>query len=250
MHSIRKDKIDIVKYIIDSIQRHFKKQRIICLILYGSALNESKIEPKDYDLLLLLDRYSKTDYQMLKIVKNNFPVELFIDYKDQILRKGLENYQRGRHGSYFVGCLAYGKCLLGNNFYLSNLDKISRNIMQRDLLFRIEEYFYRIQQHYVNDGLNDNDSLRMVKKYISRICMDLLLYSGELTFVDIHKFHYSQIMTLVLKSVLFSRNDKDLLRKLLLDSKKVNLIGLTIQSLYEVYLNCFEGWMNIYQNHK
>lgn len=208
---------------------------------FGSSFSNAVTPPEDYDFLLLLNQYEINDLTLLKKVNGHLPVELVIDYLDQINRRGLENYQRGRHGSYFVACLASAKCLLGQNFYLSNFGKIPRSSIKRDLLYRIEEYFYRIQKYYVIGAHEDADAMRMIRKYLSRICMDLMLFSEELEFQDVHKYHYLDIINrLVMQAKSFAPELKEKLKKFFAEENQFNLIPEIIPQLYSLYLDYFE----------
>ena len=80
--------------LFEKINLLFNKERIICLLRYGPKERFDGSLPEDFDFLLLLDKYQKDDYSALSFLKKmNLPIELFIDYKDQILSKGIENYQ-------------------------------------------------------------------------------------------------------------------------------------------------------------
>ncbi len=76
-------------------------ERIICILRYGPRRKFDGSNPTDFDFLILLDKYNKNDYQMLSVFGDSeLPIEVFVDYRDQIISKGIRNYQRGRHGSY------------------------------------------------------------------------------------------------------------------------------------------------------
>lgn len=236
--------IIIQKYLINFIKENFRNNRIICLLAYGSSICYSpKMKPKDYDFLLLLDKYNKSDYKILKRITNKYHIELFIDYWDYIKRKGFDSYQRGRHGSYFVPYLALAKCLIGENIYQQSVKIIPIKTIKKDLLYRIEEYFYRIQKLYI---YKDKDASNVTKKYISRICIDLLLYANEMSFEEIYTIHYEEVIhKKVMHSNIFDQNIKAQLSKLFL-RMNTNLLLETIGSLYEVYLKCFEDYRKTY----
>jgi hypothetical protein len=228
--------------IVQFVQKNFSPERVICLMTYGSSLSEQLIPPEDYDFLLLLKTYDAGDYDLIsEVTKSNLKIDFFLDYEDQIIQKGFENYQRGRHGVYFFAALSTAQCLIGKNFYLENISKIPEKNIKHDLLFRIEEYFYRIQKNYIWQN-QKSDSSALLKKYISRICMDLLLYNGEMTFSEVHTIHYvSVVNVLVPSSNLFSSHLKEQIRIFFLrgDEKQVPVI---VGELYKVYLSLFKNF--------
>lgn len=248
MDKVNKSKIFHKERIIDVARSFiidvFGMSRIECVILYGSSITDDSLPPEDYDLLLLLDTYNTDDVAVLRKLKDKIPVELFIDYKDHILRKGFNNYQRGRHGSYFFACLAYGECIIGDNFYKHYLSHIDRLCIKKDLLFRIEEYFYRIQKHYLN--ATNVRAYDQIRKYILRIVFDILLYSEVIELRDFHKVHYLNIYEMyVSKSLIFNDQLKQLLGNFL-RKEDMTLVPLIIKELYELYLFYFERYNSEY----
>lgn len=237
---VNRQKIEMsVNIAKDFILNNFDQKRIECLILYGSALNCNDIVPNDIDLLLLLDTYNNDDLKKLIKISSEISIQLFIDYKDQILRKGLNNYQRGRHGTYFFIVLAFGRCILGKNFYLNNVDKLENRIVKRDLLFRIEEYFYRIQKHFINKTSQD---IFFIKKYFSRIVFDLLFFYDIISHTNIHEVHYLNIFDIYLnRSKIFSRS---LTKKLsrFVKGNNIDLVPEIVGEMYNVYLRAFDKY--------
>jgi len=227
---------DINKIVIKKLTSFFNKKRIICLLKYGPDTQIDGTFPKDFDFLLLLDKYKKNDYLILsRFKKLNLPVEIFLDYKDQILAKKIKNYQRGRHGSYFFKILSSANILIGRNFYKENESKLDKKKINQDLLFRIEEYFYRIQKSIINER---NSNKREIEKYLGRILTDIFLLKNKLQFSDMHKYHYTTILVHITnKTKILNSKTKRLISQFL--SKKeldLNILGEIINILYKNYL--------------
>jgi len=227
---------DIDKVMTEEVIFLFGKNRIVCLLRYGPKTKFDGTPPADFDFLLLLDKYQNKDYLLLSLFKKlNLPVEIFIDYKDQIISKGIKNYQRGRHGSYFFKILASADTLLGRNFYKENERKLDKHKINSDLLYRVEEYFYRIQKSMINEG---NPIKKDIEKYLGRIVTDLLLVTGDIQFSDMHKYHYTSVMSDILKQTnVININTKKLIAKF--QSKTdmdIDLLGRLIGVLYKQYL--------------
>jgi hypothetical protein len=72
------------------------------------------------------------------------------------------------------------------------------------------------------------------------LCLDLLLFSGELDFKDMHQFHYKEIFdSHVNNSKLFSLELKYLIKDYMSGTRFENISPL-ISSLYSAYIKCFE----------
>lgn len=237
---LTKENIDLLaQEVVEVLTVRFGKNRLISVILYGSAISQSDIIPKDLDILVLLDTYSVEDILILREIATKYPVELFIDCRDQIEQKGLENYQRGRHGTYFFVSMAYAKVLHGVNYYALHAGEIPFAIIQRDLLFRIEEYFYRIQKLI---SQKENIDMFMVEKYISRICTDLLLYTKELKLSELHSYHYKEIVQeIFIKSSLVNAETTRLVEDFF-SGQKIETVPVLFGALHTIYMACFDNW--------
>lgn len=227
---------NINQIVAENIILLFDKKRIICLLRYGPKTKFDGIPPLDFDFLLLLNKYQNNDYLILsRFKKLGLPVEIFIDYKDSILSKGIKNYQRGRHGSYFFKILSSADTLLGKNFYKENEKQLDKNKINLDLLFRVEEYFYRIQKSVTNENIPNK---KEIEKYLGRILTDLLLVENNLQFSDMHKYHYTDIIFNIINTTdIIDAKTKNLISKFLSKSNlDLNLLGEIINALYKKYL--------------
>lgn len=227
---------DINKIIVEKIRSLFDKERIICLLRYGPKEKFDGSSPEDFDFLLLLNKYQKDDYSVLSSLKKmNLPVEIFIDYKNQILSKGIENYQRGCHGSYFFKILSSAETLIGNNYYKENQNKLDKTRIKFDLLYRVEEYFYRIQKNIIN---SEEVKKLEIEKYLVRILTDLMLINEEIKFQDMHNYHFTHIIYNKLKSTnIIDDHTKNLIREFFSNNIiKGDIIGEIAGDLYEQYL--------------
>lgn len=226
---------NIDSIVSEKVLSMFKKERITSLLRYGPKSKFDGSPPSDFDFLLLLNKYNYDDYTKLASIKSlNLPIEIFIDYKDEILNKGIINYQRGRHGSYFFKILAYADVLIGDNFYKKYEYKLDKNKINLDLLYRIEEYFYRIQKSIVNGNPQKED----IEKYIGRILTDLLLVNGSIDFKDMHTHHYTTIIGEIANSTnIVDKNTKNMLSKFKSEAiLNQELLGKIIGILYKQYL--------------
>lgn len=200
----------------NAVTQHFPGKRIICLLRYGPASTLGGDLPADFDFLLLLDTFDATDYSTIQLL--NLPIEIFIEYKSHIELRGIQNYKRGCHGTYFIHILASAQVLLGTNHYATLTGKLSEKNEHADLLDRIEEYFYRIQKL----ALNANSSTEMqTTKYLARIVTDVLLVNKDLTYEDMHRLHYSDIIqTAVARTSIFSEEQKSALTEYFMQPDK------------------------------
>lgn len=227
---------EISELILQKISSLFEKERIICILRYGPKKTYDGSPPTDFDFLLLLDKYQNRDFILLSKIKElNLPVEIFVDYKDQILSKGIKNYQRGRHGSYFFKILSSAETLMGNNFYKDNEKELNIDKINFDLLYRVEEYFYRIQKALINK--KEFDKIQ-IEKYLGRILTDLMLVNREIDFENVHNYHYTSILlNLINSSQMFNSNTKFLINTFIYNNNlDFDCLSKIIGELYPTYL--------------
>ena len=112
---------------------------------------------------------------------------------------------------------------------------MDRNKINQDLLFRIEEYFYRIQKNIVNEKTSNKIE---IEKYLGRILTDLFLVKKELQFSDMHKYHYTSILfDIINKTKVIDLKTKKLISKFLSEQElNLNILGEIINILYKKYL--------------
>lgn len=199
--------VEIENAVKKAVIEHFPKERIVCLLRYGPATTLTGKQPADFDFLLLLDTFDAKDCSSIQLL--NLPIEIFFDYKSHIELRGIHNYKRGCHGTYFIHILASAQLLLGENYYATIATKLSEEKEHMDLLDRIEEYFYRIQKLLLNDT---HGGIKCTPKYLARITTDILLLNGDLTYEQMHQLHYSDILqNTITETDVFPEEQKDLL---------------------------------------
>lgn len=233
---MKKTSVKIEKEVANAICDLFPAERICCLLRYGPAQISHERTPADFDFLLLLDAFDREDYPRTRAIKQrNLPIEIFIDYKSHVLLRGLQSYQRGCHGAYFIHILATAKTLLGKNFFADFVHDISAKEVQDGLLNRIEEYFYRVQKDILNSQTQTVSTL--TTKYLARILTDLLLLNDEINFADMNRYHYVDIIESKLSdSPLFDEDEVTQIQNLFLtETPSTEDIMPTIAILYQVF---------------
>ncbi len=162
----------------------------------------------------MLDEFNDQDYLLARRIRDlNLQVEIFIDYKKHILLRGIENYKRGCHGTYFIYILASAKTLLGSIFFSDQASHITQSKARADLVDRVEEYFYRIQKTILNGEPEAASNITV--KYIARILTDLLLLNNDIDFDQMNTCHYSEIIrSKISDSNLFTENQVSQIQKL------------------------------------
>jgi hypothetical protein len=232
--------IEMDKIIVSKILQHFSPRRVVGVIAYGSALDK-QCKNEDYDFFLVLKSFNEKDFLILEKILKYFKdtnVSLFINYKDWVEKKGIHNYQFGRHGVYFINVLTEGNVLYGKNIYSEYAKKIKSREIKHDLLYRIEEYFYRIQKEL---KISNSDATNHIKKYFYRIMIDLMLLEKIVSFKEVARTHYKRLVDekMSINDLLLCKKfKKDYLR---FDSYTDNTyVPKLYKKLYTAFIQCYQ----------
>lgn len=231
---------EINKIIVSRVLQNFNSRRVVAIIAYGSALDK-QCEPHDYDFFLVLKSFNVEDFLTLQKVLNCFKksnVSLFVNYKSWIDKKGIHNYQFGRHGVYFINILAEGNLLYGKNIYLEYLPKVRAEKIQHDLLYRIEEYFYRIQKEL---KISSPNKFSHIKKYFYRIMIDLMILKKVINFKEVAKTHYKRLVEEKMRDTklfFFKKFKKDYQE--LNSHTDIEYVSKLYKKLYTSFIQCYQ----------
>ena len=174
------------------------KDNIECVLLFGSAVHDDN--PRDIDIFVLLRSYRSDDLPLLRETMKDFPlIDLHVQWLDDLNRQ--KSLRFGNQGSYFGQILSRSRVLCGINPF-DGLNETLSDKDKEDLRRKVAEYFFRLDQMFIRTDSKAQD-LKYLRKYLIRICLDLLLLSGELKPRDLHMFTLSEAEVLILDSGLF-----------------------------------------------
>jgi hypothetical protein len=184
------DAEQVIPIAVTSLRKEVKNKfgnRVVCLLFYGShAYSRPRSDGSDYDYYLLLDKPKNGDLQILKsICDKSINSDFSLQYLSVLERRGWNNFQHGNHGAFFLFHLASSITLLGTNIFSRKVMQLDRDTVVNSLVSQIEEYFWRLDHWHIN-GLKDKELLLSTKKYLVRICQDIMLAKGDISFQEIN----------------------------------------------------------------
>lgn len=152
------------------------KDNISCFIIFGSLVNIPSLTlNKDIDFCIVL----KSRDESLLIAVKKYINDHFIDpdvtiyYADE-LNSNLPFRDIG-NGLFALEYLALGTLIYGINIFSQLLSKVSRQEYKKSLIEKIFDYILRIRRTYVIEK-DEGDKLNYIKKYLSRLLVDLMIY--------------------------------------------------------------------------
>lgn len=225
-------------YVLDIVLEKFGKERVIDLLFYGSNASGGNLSPEsDYDFYLLLDHPHIQDLEYLKdCIGGNCKLDITLQYRSILEAKGLNNFQHGNHGLFFFHYLATATSLMGSNYFATRIHEIDDFSTQESLLFQIDEYFWRLNQSF----LYDKSWRLFFRKYIMRICIDILLLENVLPYEKISRLSHLEVLNqYVIASEHISRSTKDLLLTQYTNLNKSLWLEIR-QLLYADYLTLYQ----------
>lgn len=230
---------------VQKVQDLFGKDRIICILFYGTnAFKRNDKEASDYDFYIMLDHFTQEDDALFKNLVNQFgyiSLDLAYQYLSDIEKRGWRNYQLGNHGVFYILNFAQAKLMYGYNIFQRKLVLLERSHLNKSILNQIQEYFWRLDNWYLKE-LSQNILEENFKKYLIRICIDILLLNGDISFQEINQSEYKDIALLAQDKAYFSSRTKDLFISCFDDQIKEN----TIASLRDLQRSVYEDYLNLY----
>lgn len=212
----------------------FEQKELVCILLFGSALFEEA--PRDIDIYILFTIFSTDQFDKLRTLKGEFPkMDFTFQWRDQIQSK--KKYRLGNQGAYYLQILASAKLLFGENIFKMKFGEAPLSLSQKiDLLEKIDDYFLRLDQAMINP--NFTQIVPFVKKYISRIALDLMFILDEIKIQDAHRINTSKRYSIIIQSLVFSHIRMSL-KKIFQEDDLANYPELKNQ-LYKVYQRIYK----------
>lgn len=230
-----------IKEICEKFNSIFKN-RIICLLYYGSHAYDREIkETSDYDFCLVLDeRQSKDNLYIRKVLNGLKKVELTLHYLKDLEEDGWDNFHSDNHGIFYMYHFASTQAIIGNNIFARKIHLLQSADVIASLRRQVIEYFWRLDN--IIFTLPDNELINsdILRKYSIRILQDLLIIKGEISFEEINRLNYTEFYNdILIKSYYISNTTKELVWLIInkLDISVENIIVLK-EVLYEDFKNC------------
>lgn len=228
--------------IVEKLRFVFGDKRIVNLLHYGSsATGRNFTEKSDLDLYLILDSPQSDDIKHLKsIILENPKLDFSLQYESILERKGVNNFQHGNHGIFFLFYLATADSLIGENYFAKRLAQVDLTKEKLSLLYQIEEYFWRLSKWYLYEI--DSVWILYYQKYILRVCIDMLLFEDLMPYREVSALSHLEIIDRYIRNAkMFSMDTKNLITKQY-SEPKTELWTELRDALYQDYLSIFSAF--------
>ncbi|MEK7169027.1 MAG: hypothetical protein AAB778_03380 [Patescibacteria group bacterium] len=224
-----------------TITSTFEARRIISLLYFGSnAFKVNNHKFSDYDFLLLLDKYKKSDLLKLrKILTRNMykkvDINLNLIYLADLVKRGPRNFQIRSLRPDFYKYLENSIVLIGKNYFKENPIYFSKREMSEYIDFKIQEYYGRCDKLLLQ-GKSTCELKRKIKKYTKEMLRMLLIRECKLSISEINTKTYKQLYLIAINSKYITRSTA-----LLIKSRRIGDIEKAMRALYVKYLELFDN---------
>jgi hypothetical protein len=194
------------------LEKEFK-QRIVCLLYYGSnAFNRELRKNSDFDFCLVLDTQKHDDIKCIRSITLRYPhIEMTLHYLDDLNSAGWDNFQSDNHGVFYLFHFAAAKTLLGSNIFSRKIFLLRNANVHESLRRQIVEYFWRIDNGLFKLSEEEIVQSTFFRKYMVRIAQDIMVAQGDISFLEINQTsHTDFVNNFVLDKEYFSKNTKKL----------------------------------------
>jgi len=192
----------------------FDRSRISSLLYFGTrAFNINTTDCSDYDLLLILDTYQDGDALKVKEIADkpifkNIDLGLNRAYKEDIEKRGKDNFQLRSLSTTFYKYLEDAQILIGSNIFKENPIHLSQEEISRLFDLKIQEYYGRCDKLYTKK-YSDKKIFQQEAKYVRDILKYFLIMEGISSINDFTKLDFQLVRDLIVKNNLF---DKDTIK--------------------------------------
>jgi hypothetical protein len=224
----------------------FAKERIICLLYFGTRAFVGANNCSDYDFMFILNKYESADIfklreviQQSKFKSIDFNINLL--YLTDIKSRGKENFQIRSVQSSFYKYLENSIVLLGKNIFKQNSLEISSSRLQDLMDFKIQEYYGRCDKLFLQN-INDETLYNHVRKYTKDIVRFILIREEIISLEDVTKSRWETIFDLAIKNHVFSKPITNRFSDLMenyKDKNNIKKIEYVRRGIYEKYLKLF-----------
>jgi hypothetical protein len=170
------------------LRRSSLADKVLCLLVFGSAVREQAGLVEDHDLCIVLDGVRSSELESLReFVKETLDAsktDLTIYDSAELLN--VQHFRDVGNGAFALSYLAHATTLLGVNPFPDLLAALSDVDYRRSIGEKAADYVLRLRRSLVL-AASTEATLTYFRKYISRIVLDLLLYEDRAWFAKLRE---------------------------------------------------------------
>ena len=147
------------------------KDNIICVLIYGSILNDDYIA-NDLDAIIVVKKVDSTLKDIFILFSNTFKkLDIHIYSQDEI-SKGISFYTR----EFILEYLSKdGICIFGENIFKYEFSKINYFQYRESMLIRAVERLQMVRKKYFLSTDNNDEKIKYINKYFLRLAKNILI---------------------------------------------------------------------------
>lgn len=213
----------------NDIESLLLQDNLVSFLLYGSVLT-SRNNAYDLDGIIIVKKVDDSLKSLFKLLENKYKKLDFNIYTEDEILSNLSFYTR----EFKLEYLAKSLCLYGNNILEQEFLKVDNFKYRQSILIRSIEHMQLVRQKYFLSLDPDSVKLVYLKKYLIRICKNILLFKGAYNHTEVNLLEEDEIEKVLAEHeiLLSSISLKDL--------NSAEEYFISIQSLSSVLVKCKE----------
>lgn len=168
------------------------KNNIFLFLIYGSTLH-NETNPKDTDIIIILNKAHQPDLELVNFLSTNFHnLDLHIYSYEEII-SDIAFYEK----EYMYEYLSHGLVLYGSNIFIDKHKKTSLTQYKKSIILRSIEHIRRVRIEIYSAIFSEVEKIEYIKKYINRISKNIFLYSRKENCKNLMKLEYVDVLILM-----------------------------------------------------
>lgn len=213
----------------NDIESLLLQHNLVSFLLYGSVLT-SRNNAHDLDGIIIVKKVDDSLKSLFKLLENKYKKLDFNIYTEDEILSNLSFYTR----EFKLEYLAKSLCLYGNNILEQEFLKVDNFKYRQSILIRSIEHVQLVRQKYFLSLDPDSVKLVYLKKYLIRICKNILLFKGAYNYTQVNLLEEDEIEKVLAEHEILLSSIS------LRDLNSVEECFILIQSLSSVLIKCKE----------
>lgn len=167
-------KLESLKSLKKDLEALKEETGLECFLVYGSLLQGVE-HVNDLDIIVVVNKFTKTQL-IFDSIKKHFPdskLDFHIYLKDEV-EADVSFFTR----EYVLEYLSNGLCLCGENFFKEKFKEVTPEQYKESMFIRSVEHVQMVRKKIFSQELDEEQKLKFVRKYLLRLSINILLFSG------------------------------------------------------------------------
>lgn len=189
-----------IRFLQNQIQNLDIANDLICVLLYGSAVSDSK-NYNDLDGIIVVKKVTPELSSLFRLLEEHFAKLDFNIYTEYEVKNRISYLTR----EFKLEYLAKGICIFGKNIFATLYQSVTQKEYRLSIFIRSVEHLQMVRQKYFFGLKTEEEKFKYLYKYFFRISKNILLFYGKFTHITVNKLTNAEVLKELYDTYLFDR---------------------------------------------